>query len=137
MLIQEWDKLKKFFPAHFSPSNDNQKGYSSDQPPWGPQGGLKVPLRPYAKEIFVFERGVHMTQNALFCLDPLYPLYLGPEMVKLGPEKAKFKPEKAMLGQEMVALGPGNGQVWAKNSQAGTRNGQVGASVGPVGARNG
>ena len=62
---------KCFIPAHSSPSDDNNKGCSSDQPPWDPQGGPKVPPRGYTEKNFVFERGVQTTQNALICLDPL------------------------------------------------------------------
>ena len=64
-------QVKCFFPAHFSPSDDNKKGCSLDQPPSGPQGGLKVTPRPYTEKNFVFERGIQMTQNDLICLDPL------------------------------------------------------------------
>ena len=57
---------KCFFPAHSSPSDDNNKGCSSDQPPWDPQGGPKVPLRPYAEKDFVFESGVQTTRKKHF-----------------------------------------------------------------------
>ena len=62
---------KCFILAYSSPSDDNNKGCSSDQPPWDPQGGPKVPPRGYTEKNFVFERGVQMTQNVLICLDPL------------------------------------------------------------------
>ena len=64
-------QVKRFFPALSTPSEDNKKGCSSDQPTWGPQGGPKVPPRPYAEKNFVFERGVQTIQNASICLDPL------------------------------------------------------------------
>ena len=64
-------QVKCFFPALSTPSEDNKKGCSSDQPTWGPQGGPRVPPRPNAEKNFVFERGVQTSQNALICLDPL------------------------------------------------------------------
>ena len=57
---------KCFIPAHSSPSDDNNKGCSLDQPPWDPQGGPKVPLRPYAEKDFVFESGVQTTRKKHF-----------------------------------------------------------------------
>ena len=62
---------KCFILAYSSPSDDNNKGCSSDPPSWDPKGGPKVPPRGYAEKNFVFERGVQTTQNALICLDPL------------------------------------------------------------------
>ena len=62
---------KCFISAHSSPSDDNNKGCSSDQSSWDPQGGPKVPPRGYAEKNFVFERGVQTTQNALIRQDPL------------------------------------------------------------------
>ena len=62
---------KCFIPANSSPSDDNNKGCSSDQPPWDPQGAPKYPRGVTRKKNFVFERGVQTTQNALICLDPL------------------------------------------------------------------
>ena len=64
-------QVKCFIPAHSSPSDDHKKGCSSDQPPWDPQGGPKVPPRGYTEKKFVFERGVQTIQNALICLDLL------------------------------------------------------------------
>ena len=64
-------QVKRFFPAHSNPSDDNKKVCLLDQPPLNPQGGPKVPLRYYAEKNFVFERGVQTIQNASICLDPL------------------------------------------------------------------
>ena len=57
-------QVKCFFPALSTPSEDNKKGCSPNQPSWGPP-------RPYTEQNFVFERGVQTIQNALICLDPL------------------------------------------------------------------
>ena len=59
-------QVKKIFPAHSSSSEDNRKECSLDQPPWDPQGGPKVPLRPYAEKDFVFESGVQTTRKKHF-----------------------------------------------------------------------
>ena len=50
-------QVKRFFPALSTPSEDNKKGCSPNQPFWGPQGGPKVPPRPYAEKILFLKGG--------------------------------------------------------------------------------
>ena len=65
------NKAGFFFTGSHSPSEESQKGCSSEKSLGGPQGGPKVAPRPYAEKNFVSKSGVQSTQNALICLDPL------------------------------------------------------------------
>ena len=69
--VQIVKKAGFFFTGSHSPSEESQKGCSSEKSLGGPQGGPKVPPRPYAEKNFVSKSGVQSTQNALICLDPL------------------------------------------------------------------
>ena len=65
------NKAGFFFTGSHSPSEESQKGCSSEKSLGGPQGGPKVPPGRYVEKNFVSKNGVQTTQNALICLDPL------------------------------------------------------------------
>ena len=57
-------QVKHFFPAHFSPSDDNRRGCSSDQPPWGPQAGPKYPQGLTQKRILSLKGDLDYSADA-------------------------------------------------------------------------
>ena len=59
------------FPGLHGPSEESEQGGLWEKSLGAPQGGPKVPPRPYAEKNFVSKSGVQSTQNALICLDPL------------------------------------------------------------------
>ena len=69
--VQIVKKAGFFFTGSQSPSEESQKGCSSEKSLGGPPGGPKVARRPYTEKNFVPKSGVQSTKNALICLDPL------------------------------------------------------------------